>query len=262
MDILGSVVKAVVWGICVLVMIACIWAAGMAAWVGMNARVSPIVATEAANTLATIEPTLADIEALRTRADAKYRDEDWEKQLNAERAVGNAIDLLEKEVEPYCNMTRCLSWYEERYRLYGDFSKQREAWAKDLQTMLMRHANPDNIRSDNWLHSLTVACACVALVLLLYLFFAFIKYFRIGWKRLLALTALVLPPIYVGLVFSFRQVDPLYGYLDLSGAAVTAATLICLLYPFVVIPPLWVLNKKAGRSVFEGLAYWQEREVT
>ena len=80
--------------------------------------------------------------------------------------------------------------------------------------------------------------------------------------RLLPEPSQDLPPIYVLLVFSLRQVDALYGNLELSGTAVNVAMLICLFYPFVVIPPLWVLNKRAGRSVFEGLAYWRERQAT
>ena len=262
MDTLRSVVKAVVWGLCVLVMIACILMVGTVGWIAMDARVSPNVATESVHTLTSVKPVVADIEKLRKYADSKYREEDWEDKQKAESAIRNAVELLEKQVEPYCDKAQCIGWYQERYRFYEDISTKREQWAKELPRMLERQSNQDEIRADNWLQLARVACALVALILLLYLFVAFTKFFRIGWKRLAALTVLVAPAIFIAFAFSLREVDALYGNWDLSGKAVDAAMLILLLYPFVVIPPLWVLNKKVGRSVLDALAYWREPKAT
>jgi uncharacterized membrane protein YqjE len=264
MGTVGVIVKAIVWGLSILSLVVLIVLAGAIGWLALDARSSPSVAAEAASTLlAAIAPNIETIEKLREYASRKEATEEWTEELRAENEISTQLDILENEIDPYCEKAQCIRWYDERYSLYSDLLDRRVRWATDLPAMLVRHANPEEIRSDNRLQLVRLACAVLAVVLLLYLLIAFVRFYRIGWRRLLALAAMVAPIVFVAFALGTLRVDALYGTWDFYGSAVTAAMVICILYPFAVIPPLWVLNKKTGRSMLEGICYWKtSREGT
>lgn len=209
-----------------------------------------------------VKPWVEDIERLRKFIDENSGEEAWAIRLQAGSALRNASEAIEKELAPYCAIARCIRRYDAKYSFDNNINNEREHFAVDVLRMLERQEIPEELRSDNRIQLLRLACASVWLVLVLYLLGAFILYARIGWRRLAALTALVAPLCFVAFALAVRELNPLYGTWDLAGPAVGTALLICVLYPFVVIPPLWILNKKANRGVWDAVAYWRTQPVT
>lgn len=258
METFASIIKAVAWGICVLCILAFTFFSGANAFIILGEISFQNHAPEALRTLDAVRPSVQRIVDEKRIADSLYREKDALERAKAEAIINASVKLIEEMVKPYCAKAKCISWTDQRYSFYDDIVWKREAWAEDILVMLERQAKPQELRSDNWLDVARVFCASLSCLLLLYLLGAFAGYLRIGWKRLLSLSILVAPPAFVTLGVAYAQVDPLYGSLDISGTFLTASMFVGLLYPFIVLPPLWVLNKKSGKSVANTLSYWRE----
>jgi hypothetical protein len=249
MDSLRLVGKAVAWGVCLLLFLSLFSTGVVVSYVHLENVKSPSnTAATASQLLPEARVTLAEIESLTRKMkqldaldapsyssqwiDAWIREKDLQEQMGAilNRFCGDAV------------MRGCY--------LYSTISGTDEEviWAKEVVGYLEQQSNPKHVFSNNLLRIPSLLMSILLMAVSGYIIYVLSKSKTLNIRNFVMLLILTIPVLMSFLYGSLYVVAPGETSLkNLSSDWYRDIVLgVVLAYPFLVLPPIYVLMKKSG----------------
>ena len=234
MNTLNDILKASIWGVLLLVLLACISGATTIAVVNITDRFytsSKVAEYKKTNTV--IKKALVDLEQYLIENEYK---KDW--SAYRDETVTVITDFIKKGIDENCP-TDC-------YVLY--FSTPKDTYeVSNYRDKLKRLIDDKNISDANKIVAFSFVMSLLTILFSMYLIVALFRYKKLTAKGLTVLVLLISPFLLASACFMTTMVGDYMEFKIEDGAVFTIFG--CAVYLFIVFPPVIFISKKRGYSI-------------
>lgn len=163
---------------------------------------------------------------------------------------------------------------DEKYKFYSEINLTDDAllghvqamaeWGKDLQNFFLRQSDPATVTSENWKRMQSVLGSAALTLLGMYFLFALAQFKKLSFFKYTIITAVSVPALLIALYGATTYVHPADGMLTPSFSSDYPSFMLVtlILYPFLVLPPVYMALQKRQMKLISIMMFWKDREST
>lgn len=186
-------------------------------------------------------------------------------------------NALADQLDAFCsdnNFGCYFRFVDEKYKFYSEINltddaflgnvQAMAAWGKDLEEFFLRQSDPATVKSENWRRTQSVLGSAALTLLGMYFLFALAQFKKLSFFKYTIITTVSVPALLIALYGATTYVHPADGMLTPSFSSFYQSFMLVtlILYPFLVLPPVYMALQKRQMKLISIMMFWKDREST